>query len=112
MATELLTTPPDDLYFSNGSFNDLLGFDVANEGTVYIAYMGNRRLLRVDVDGQSREIYHAPAPWAPVGVVSHEDELYILETSFAEGQGLGGPRIRRRLDDGRFQTLVNLDDRD
>ncbi len=112
VAAGLLSTPPDDPYFEDGSFNDLLGFDVSKDGTVHIAYMGNRRILRVDRKGQSREIYHAPAPWSPVGVVSHENELYVLETSFVEGRGLEGPRIRRRVDEGRFETLLNLEDQD
>ncbi len=112
VARGLRTSPPDDPYFADGSFNDVLGFDVADDGTIFIAYMGNRRLLQVDQAGKRREVYHAPAPWAPVGVACHGNALYVLETSFVQGSGLRGPRVRRRLEGGQFETLVSLEDLD
>ena len=108
LAEDLLTDPPDDPFFSDGSFNNLLGFDVAENGAVYIAYIGNRRLLKIETDGTKSEIYHAKAPWSPAGVAVHKGIVYLLETAYQDAFGHLGPRVRKQQPDGRFETLVTI----
>ena len=77
-----------------------------------IEYQGNRRLLQVTPEGDLTEIYHAEAPWSPMGVTVDNGNLYLLETAWQEGIGGSGPRVRRLSPDGTAITLVTLGETD
>jgi hypothetical protein len=110
LASNLLVVPADDPIFVDGLFNSIWDISVDGEGTVYLAYNGNRRVLTVGTDGQVCELYHAPAPWSPMGVaVAGDGTLYILEVWFREGVGWKGPRVRHLSADGAATTLVEVE---
>ncbi len=111
LASDLLTIPPDDPFFDDGGFNDMHGLSVDTQGIIYVAYHGNRRLLQVTPDGTVSELYHAPAPWSPMGVATVGDDLYILETGWSGDIGHFGPRLRKRSSDGTLITLGDIDPR-
>lgn len=106
LASNLLAVPADDPIFVDGLFNSIWDISVDGEGTVYLAYNGNRCVLTVGTDGQVRELYHAPAPWSPMGVaVAGDGTLYILEVWFRKVSAGRDPEcvtcppmaLRRRL---------------
>lgn len=109
LTKDLISKEHDDPLFGKGEFNHVLGFDVAKNGDIYVAYVGNRRLLKIDAPGMKSEIYHAKAPWSPVGVTFHKGTLYVLETGYTDEGGHLGPRVRKRLSNDRFETLVTIE---
>ena len=109
LSTDLLTVPADDPIFEDGRFNSIWNFAVGRDGSVYLAYNGNRRLLKLATDGEVTELYHTQAPWSPMGVAVYHDTLYILESWFREDVGWRGPRVRRLTADGAVTTLVSVE---
>jgi hypothetical protein len=110
LATDLLAVPADDPFFSDNTFNLMWNVYVSADGTAYLAYTGNRRLLTVSPKAHVSEAYHAPAPWSPHGVTGHDGHLYILETAFVEGVGHSPPRVTRLSTDGTTEVLVTVDE--
>ncbi len=108
----LLTVPPDDPFFPDGSFNRIWDLFLDTDGTAYLAYKGNRRLLQVTPEGDLTEIYHAEAPWSPMGVTVDNGNLYLLETAWQDDIGGFGPRVRRLSADGAATTLVTIGETD
>jgi len=108
VASDLLTVPADDPFFPDNSFNVIWDLFVADDGQAYLAYTGNRRLLRISPEAEVEELYHAEAPWAPVGVTAHDGGLYVLETAWEEGVGHTGPRVSRLLSDGTSEVLITI----
>ena len=62
LASNLLAVPADDPIFVDGLFNSIWDVSVDGEGTVYLAYNGNRCVLTVGTDGQVRELYTRRRP--------------------------------------------------
>lgn len=108
LAEGLLTEPPDDPFFADGSFNIIWDLAMDAEGNAYLAYNGNRRLLRLTPGGELTELYHTTAPWSPMGVTVKDGITYLLEVAFVEGTGHAGPRVRRLLQDGTSRILVSM----
>ncbi len=104
----LLTEPADDPFFPDGSFNRIWDLFLDADGTAYLAYQGNRRLLKVSPEGTLTEVYHAAAPWSPMGVTVDNGVVYILEIAWQENIGHFGPRVRRLSSDGALTTLVTI----
>ena len=110
VARGLLARKRDDPPHKNFGDTGLYGIAVHKDGTVYVAYHGNRRVLKVSPQGEAREIYHAKSPWSPTGVALSGDDLYILESGFVEGKGHIGPRVRKMTAEGKVTTLVVVPD--
>ena len=100
---------PDDPAFrgtERGDWNRTYGITVSDEGDLYIAYHGNRRLLR-HRKRKLTDAYHAPGPWTPVGVALQGEAIYVLETAHS-GERSWGPRVRR-IADGRVETIATVE---
>ncbi|MBO6576911.1 MAG: hypothetical protein JJ896_15925 [Rhodothermales bacterium] len=87
-------------------------FDVAaDDSYTYLAYYGNREVLRVSEEGIREVILEADSPWSPSGVDVFEGTVYVLESvtpapawKFWQDSTLR-PRIRRVNPDGEVRTL-------
>lgn len=109
-ATGLKEDAPANLPFSGA--NILFDLTVAEDGTAYLAYYGNRRVLRVSPSGTVTTHLHAQAPWSPHGVDLYEEALYVLESTVGEGswwkfweRSVIRPRIRKVAADGTVTVL-------
>jgi len=63
---------------------DLLGLAVAQDGTVYAADFGQRRVIVIPPGGRARTLMRTGRFWSPAGVATAGGDLYLLEH-------LGGP---------------------
>ncbi len=94
--------------------NILFDMCVDENGWVYLAYYGNREILKVDQSGEISSIITAEGPWAPSGIDIYRGELYILESTMVDGtwwkfwqrnDDLLIPRVRKVDVDGKVSTI-------
>lgn len=69
-----------DLEKGNEGLNILYGLTVLKDGTVYLAYFGGRKLLKVTQAGQASVVYRAGERMSPTGVTTFRDTIYVLES--------------------------------
>jgi len=107
----LVTTRSDDMFLENPeylpqkSMNVFLDLAVAPDGTAYVAYYGNRRVLRVLPEGKSVLFLDSGPQWGPLGVAVGGDGIYVLEDRFpVEGNSL---RLRWVGHDGTITSLFD-----
>lgn len=86
---------------------------VADDGTIYIAATGSRRVLRIETTGKVTTVLESSAPWHPTGVALHNDEVFVLEwrepaDPDTEDRSQWLPRIRRVAKDGAVAVLVTV----
>lgn len=77
MATGLKKSDPEDLPFQGA--NILFDMAVDQDGSVYLAYYGNRRVLKVSPTGNVSDLIHS-GEWAPHGIDVIGDSVFILES--------------------------------
>ncbi|MGB0525886.1 MAG: hypothetical protein ACPGJS_23100 [Flammeovirgaceae bacterium] len=105
LATNLRVEDPEYLPFCGA--NILFDLAVDEGGNVFIAYFGNRQVLKVNPQGDKTVFYQSDGPWAPHGIDERNGELYILESSIAPGVNDIIPRIRKVDANGTAITLYN-----
>lgn len=107
--TDLTLEDPPNQPFGNGNpsvSNRLYGLDIAPDESVYVAYHGDRCVLKLNDEGERHVVYRSEKPWSPVGVRLIDGELLIKETGLEPGSASPGPRIRRLKADGSVETIV------
>ena len=115
VASGLREEEPEDLPFSGA--NILFDMVVDDDGAVYLAYYGNRRILKVLPSGEITTFAKSDAPWSPHGIDVYNGEIYILESTVGRRSwwNLWGrpeivPRVRKFSPDGTAQTLFEHED--
>lgn len=110
LASGLKQEAPEDLPFSGA--NILFDLAVDDGGNVFVAYYGNRRVLKVSAAGSVRTYLRASVPWSPHGVDVYEGELYVLESTVGGGtwwkfweRPVIIPRVRKVRLDGTVETV-------
>lgn len=81
--TELREADPDLLPFCGA--NIIFDVVVDGDGNAYLAYFGNRQVLKVTPDGERTVFYQTKAPWTPHGLDLYNGELYVLESTVGDG---------------------------
>ncbi len=82
----------------------LLGLTVDDQGNVFAADFGNRRVLKITPNGNVTTLIHAEQSWSPTGVAFRNGDLYILES----GNTTHGARVRKLASDGRVTVLATI----
>ena len=88
--------------------NRLFGLTVDISGNIYVAYYGNRSVLKISPEGKKETVYQSEAPWSPVGVAVFNEELYIKEAGMKEGVGNFGPRIQKLSKQGEVIFICEI----
>lgn len=102
---------PENQPFDNGNpsvSNRLYGLDISKEGDIYLAYHGNRCVIKCK-DSKKEIAYRSIKPWSPVGVALRGDDLIIKETGLEPGSDHPGPRISLLKKDGTTSILTTLE---
>ncbi len=73
---------PEDLPFRGA--NIIFDMAVDSLNNVYLAYYGNRRVLKVTPDGEISNILDSEANWSPHGIDIFDGEVYVLESTVGE----------------------------
>ncbi len=116
IANGLRKDSPDNLPFRGA--NILFDITVDDDENAYIAYYGNREVLKISPDGNIETILTAEEPWSPHGVDFYKGELYVLESTigisswwkFWEEEVEIAPRIRKIDSLGNVSTIYSYVD--
>ena len=114
LARELtVRTSKDHPTLFGGSYGSLAGLTVANDGTVFVADSGNRRVLRI-ANGKVDVVLRSEPPFFPTGAAATASgEVYVLEVGLTLPNISSGPRVRRLSADGAVAVVAMVgEDRD
>lgn len=113
LASDLRKRNPEDLPFSGANiFFDMV---VDDDRNIYLAYYGNREIIKILADGSIETILKAEKPWSPHGIDIYNGEIYVLESTIGDGKwwrfweedpGII-PRVRKISEDGTISTIYN-----
>jgi sugar lactone lactonase YvrE len=110
LSRDIKVEKPEDQPFDNGNpsvSNRLYGLDVGRDETVYVAYHGNRRVLKLR-GSKAEVVYRSTRPWSPVGVALWGENTVIKESGLEPGSSQTGPRIRLVKPDGTITTIATV----
>ena len=109
LASDLLArTSEDRPRLFAGEHGSLAGLGVDSGSNVYVADTGNRRLLKVNNDGQVQVILRSEPPYFPTGVAAAGGNLYVLEVGFTLPSSWSGLRIKKIDGDGKATILATV----
>lgn len=86
----------------------LFGLARDEDGSLFVADHGNRRVVKVGQGGRIEVVLRAESPWAPTGVAVAGGDLFVLECGQEISGRFLGPRVRKRSADGRISTLATV----
>lgn len=112
--SDLKDENPDNIPFRGAN----IFFDMAidEEGNTYLAYYGDRKVIKVTKDGVFSVVLEARAPWSPHGVDIFDGNLYVLESTLGNGAWWKFwktsddeiiPRVRKLDKDGVVTEIFN-----
>lgn len=114
LASNLKKQNPEDIPFSGANiFFDMVVDEYKN---VYLAYYGNREVIKISPDGIATTILKSEKPWSPHGIDIFNGEIYVLESTIGGGNwwkfweedpGII-PRIRKISADGTINTIYSF----
>lgn len=81
VAENVRSDSPENLPFAGA--NIIFDIAVDSQHNVYLAYFGNRRVLKVSLVGRVTTFLESEDDWTPHGIDVFEDEVYILESTIA-----------------------------
>jgi hypothetical protein len=112
--SDLKIDNPEALPFSGAN----IFFDMAidNNENIYLAYYGNRQIIKINPSGKKEIILTSEEPWSPHGIDVFNGEVYVLESTIGSGkwwkfweEDVGiVPRIRKISTDGKISTLYTF----
>lgn len=114
IAADLKEENPDNIPFRGA--NILFDMAIDENGSIYLAYYGNRSVIKVTPNGAKSTILEAEGPWSPHGVDIFNGELYVLESTLGDGKWWKFwqderiiPRVRKLGSDGTVSTLYKYE---
>jgi sugar lactone lactonase YvrE len=89
----------------------LRGLVVDAKGTMYVADVGDARVLKITPDGKITTLIQTESPWAPTAVALHGNSVYVLEYlhTAREVRRDWLPRVRRISPDGTSKIIMTVD---
>jgi WD40 repeat protein len=104
---------PEDIPFSGANiFFDMI---VDEDKNVYLAYYGNREIIKITPEGTVKSILKSEKPWSPHGIDVFNGEIYALESTIGGGEwwkfweedpGII-PRVRKIDTKGNIHSVYN-----
>jgi sugar lactone lactonase YvrE len=102
-------TTEDKPTLFGGSYGNLTGVAVDSLGNVYVADAGNRRLFKIDREGNTNVLLRTEPPYFPNGVATGPGgNIYVLEVGFTLPSSWSGPRVRKLTLDGKSTILATV----
>ena len=86
----------------------LRGLDVTEEGTVYAAVTGCRRVVKITPEGKLETVLKAEPSWSPTGVAVRGKNVFVLEYSDIDKPKGWVPRVRKLDQDGKVTMLATM----
>jgi hypothetical protein len=84
VASDLKEESPENIPFRGANiFFDMV---ITDTREIYLAYYGDRKVIKVDLSGNIETVLEAKAPWAPHGIDYFDGELYVLESTLGDGR--------------------------
>ena len=83
---------------------------VDRQRNVLVADFVNRVLLKIDSNAVVSTIYNSEKDWAPLGVTTFDDEIYILEARPVSDQTHTGNRVVKISADNKSSITTTLED--
>ncbi len=114
IAKQLKEENPENIPFRGA--NILFDMTIDKDENIYLAYYGNRQVIRISADREKKVILEAKAPWSPHGIDIHNGEVYVLESTLGDGKWWEFwnrnddriiPRIRRINADGTVSVIYD-----
>lgn len=113
IAEELKEDDPENIPFRGA--NIIFDMVVDEDENSYLAYYGNRKVLKISSQGEVSEVISSTAPWSPHGIDFYEGEVYILESTLGDGQWWKFwdnddeivPRVRKISKDGKVTEIFS-----
>jgi hypothetical protein len=113
--SDLKENNPPNLPFSGAN----IFFDIAidDQENIYLAYYGNRQIIKISPTGKKEVILTSEEPWSPHGIDVYNGEVYVLESTIGSGKwwkfweedpGII-PRIRKISTDGTVSTIYRFE---
>lgn len=110
IAAKVKETSPPNLPFSGA--NIIFDMAIDSLGNAYLAYYGNRRVLKVSASGEVTTLLEAEEDWSPHGVDCFAGDVYVLESTvgvpawwqFWKSTEIR-PRIRKINQAGEVETI-------
>jgi hypothetical protein len=109
LARDLTTrTSEDSPTLFGGSHGSLAGLTVGQDGSIFVADSGNRRVLKVG-KGKAQVVLRSEPPFLPTGAaVTPTGDVYILEVGFTLPNISSGPRVRKLTADGKTIVVATV----
>lgn len=113
VAENLKKSNPENLPFRGANiFFDMV---IDENENIYLAYYGNREVLKVDTSGNITSVLSSEEPWSPHGIDLYKGDLYILESTIDDGRWWAFwrdrvgiiPRIRKLNSKGEVSTIYS-----
>ncbi len=110
----LKKTKPKNLPFSGAN----IFFDMAidENRNVYLAYFGNREVIKVSPDGKASTFLVSEGRWSPHGVDVFNGKIYVLESTIGRTNPLKSwesteiiPRVRKVNEQGQVSVLFTYE---
>lgn len=110
IAQEIRDKNPENIPFRGA--NILFDMVIDQDGSAYLAYYGNRKVIRINKEGSISTIMESEGPWSPHGIDIFNGELYVLESTLGDGTWWKFwqdsriiPRVRKLGSDGVITTI-------
>ncbi|MDX1479545.1 MAG: hypothetical protein R3301_17650 [Saprospiraceae bacterium] len=106
VAENLLEARPSNPPFEEARFNMLYAAFIRDDGTIFIANSGSRRITSVTPDGQYSHLYFSEEPWYPVAYTEREGRQFVMEYGWSHTNI--GPRIVE-VTEGEPRVIMDVD---
>lgn len=113
LASDLRKENPKNIPFQGA--NIFFDMTIDNNENVYLAYYGNRKVIKISPSGEAITVLESNAPWSPHGIDVFEGDLYVLESTLGSNKWWKFwqketeilPRIRKVDPNGNVSTVFN-----
>ena len=105
---------PGNLPFKGA--NVLFDFAFDNDGNGYVAYYGDRKILKISPQGKTSTFLESEDIWLPHGVDVYQGDVYVLESTYEKSKWRPWaapkiiPRIRKVDANGKVSVLYQYSD--